>query len=66
MKISTSGCSLWTRSMPSGAAIRQTREIRFPPRFLMRLIAAAEEPPVASMGSRTKISRSSMSKGSLQ
>ena len=50
----------------SGAAIRHINVIFLPPRSLMKSMAADVLPPVASMGSTTKICRFSISLGSLQ
>ena len=65
-KISTSGCSRSSRSTPSGAAMMSMMRMCFTPTSFRKFTAATALPPVASMGSSTMTSRSSISGGILK
>src|SRR5487761_2044341 len=62
----TSGCAWERRRTPCGAATRQRKRIRDAPACLSDATAAAALPPVASMGSSRKKSRSEASPGTLK
>jgi len=61
----TSGWAAVTVAIPSGAAISPTNLIRRTPQCFNTSIAAAADPPVASMGSRIRHTWTVGSTGSL-
>ena len=64
-KIGTSGWRSCTAAMPSGAATSESSLMRTAPRSLSSVMACEALPPVASIGSSTRLMRSSSLPGTL-